>query len=322
MKKQEGHAVFPLRFNWSKISWIIAVEIALITFIASFFLPGGDDFYRYYYPFANGCLNCAFVPYYARWIFWPLSLLPPRIAWPTWTLLSTVGFIVLCRFTKVNPAIVLLSFPAFGQFWLGQVDIIIAIGLVLGVLASNPYLRGIGLLLALVKPQITGLAVLVLLYSQPRREIIKVLLPSFLTILVSLAVYGIFWPIHWLMHSWQNLPVHVWRLASLDISRYGFVLFFLPFLFKSVHSRFKAGLVVSAIATPFFGVYSYLVFLIFGMPWWSLLLSYAWILMYPLYGKESMRFAWILPIAMLGNLLIQEIGDNGSNSETPNKATA
>jgi hypothetical protein len=68
---------------------------------------------------------------------------------------------------------------------------------------------------------------------------------------------------------------------------------------------------LSALATPFFGVYSYLVFLIFRAPWWSLPLSYAWLLMYPLYGKASMRFAWVLPIGLLGYLLVKEINYSG-----------
>ncbi len=249
-----------LKLNWSKIGWIVAIETASIVFIASFFLPGGEDLYRYYYPFANGCLNCGFIPYYAQWILYPLSFIPPRLAWPVWTLISAIGFISLCRFTKVNPALILLSFPALGQFWLGQIDIIVAIGLVLGLLSTNPYIRGICLLLALIKPQIAGLPVLILLFNQPRQEIIKVLLLPMVAMFISLVVYGFSWPIDWFMNSWNNLPVHVWRMASIDTWRYGLVFVLFLLMFKSIQSRFFAALAISAIASPFFSVYSYLIF--------------------------------------------------------------
>lgn len=294
------------RFNWNKIGWIVAIEVGVIVFIASFFLPGGDDLYRFYLPFANGCLNCGFVPYFARWILWPLTLLPPRLVWPIWTFVSVVGFISLCWYTKANPAIVILSFPAMGQFWLGQIDIIIATGLVVGLLATNPFLRGIGILLALVKPQLAGLGVLILLIHQPRWEITKVLIVPFMAMIISFLVYGFTWPIDWLTNSSDNLPVHVWRLASRDIWPYGIVFVLTVFVFSPLRSRFEATLMLSALATPFFGVYSYLIFLIFRAPWWSLPLSYVWLLMYPVYGKASMRFAWILPIGLIGYLLVKE----------------
>lgn len=290
------------KFNWEKISWIIAIEVGLITSIASFFLPGGDDLYRFYLPFAAGCLTCGFVPYFAQWILWPLTFVPSQLAWPVWTTVSVAGFIVLCRYTKVNPAVVILSFAALGQFWLGQIDVIISIGLAIGLLAVNPYWRGMGILLALVKPQIAGLAVLVLLIHQPRHEIMKVIAIPFVAMIVSFIVYGFSWPIDWFLNSSGHLPLHVWRLAPRDVWPYGIVLILTIFVFDSLQSRFEAALIISALASPFFGVYSYLIFLIFRAPWWSLPLSYAWFLMYPVWNSSAMRIAWILPIGLLGYL--------------------
>jgi len=296
------------KFDWNKIAWIVAIEVGVIVIIASFFLPGGDDLYRYYFPFANGCLDCGFVPYFAEWILWPLSLVPPRLAWPVWTTVSVVGLIGLCRYTKVNPAVVILSFPALGQFWLGQIDVNIGAGLAMGLLAANPYVRGAGILLALVKPQVAGLAVLVLLIHQPRREIIKVLVVPFVAMLLSLVVYGFAWPIDWVTNSLNNLPVHVWRMASRDIWPYGIVFILTVFAFKPLRPRFEATLIASTLATPFFGVYSYLVFLIFRAPWWSLPLSYIWFVAYPIWGNESMRLAWVLPMGLLGYLFSKKRG--------------
>ena len=294
------------KFNWHKVGWIIAVEVGVIFIIASFFLPGGDDLYRFYLPFAQGCLNCGFVPYFAYWILWPLTLVPAPLTWSFWTTISVAGLISLCHYTKVNPAIVILSFPAMGQFWLGQIDVIVATGLVVSLLATNPYLRGVGIVLACVKPQLAGFAVLILLIHQPLRELAKIVIVPAAVLIISLLTFGLTWPMDWLMNSLNNLPVHVWRLASRDMWPYGIIFIFVVFMFRSLRSRFDATLMISALATPFFGVYSYLIFLIFQAPWWSLPLSYAWLLTYPLYGKASMRFAWILPIGLLIYLLLRE----------------
>lgn len=295
-----------LKFNWHKIGWVVAIEAGIIIIIASFFLPGGDDLHRFYRPFSQGCLDCGFVPYFAQWLLWPLSLIPSALVWPVWTAISVIGFISLCGYTRVNPAIVILSFPAMGQFWLGQIDVIVAAGMVIGMLGSNPYLRGLGILLALVKPQLAGPAVLILLLHQSRPEIIKVLAIPLAAMLLSFWVYGLAWPLDWLANALANLPAHLWRLASNEFWPYGLVLMLLIGAFSPVEPRFKATLILSTLATPFFGVYSYVIYLIFLAPWCSLPLSYAWLLLYPFYGQNSIRFAWILPAGLLGYLLIKK----------------
>jgi hypothetical protein len=290
----------------SKLGQVVAVEVGIIMIVASFFLPGGDDLHRFYRPFAGGCLNCGFVPYFARWILYPLALIPARFVWPVWIIISVIGFIGLSRITKVNPAVVMLSFPAMGQFWLGQIDVIVLSGLVM-LSASNPYLRGAGIVLALVKPQLALLPVAVLLLCQPRREIVRVLSIPIAVMIFSFLVYGLTWPLDWVKNSLTYLPAHVWRLAAQAVWPYGIGL--IPVLFMIKSRRVEAALIVSALATPFFSVYSYLILLAFRSPWWSLPLSYAWLLLYPLYGVSAMRFAWILPVGLLGQLLAENRAD-------------
>jgi len=312
------------KYNWYKISWILTVEVGVIIIIASFFLPGGEDLHRFYLPFIHGCLDCGFVPFFAQWVLWPLSFVPPYLAWPVWTTISIAGLMSLCWYTKVNPLLVILSFPALGQFWLGQIDILIGTGLVIGLLAANPYVRGVGIVLALIKPQIAALAVLILLIHQPRRKVIKVLTLPFVAMIASFIVYGLNWPIEWLTNSLNTLPMHQWRLASRDIWPYGVILILAVFLIRPLRPRFEATLLISALATPFFGVYSYLVFLLFRAPWWTLPLSYAWILMYPAWGRSAMRLAWVLPVGLLGYLFYTERlqGKDGlANDTNPSSPT-
>jgi hypothetical protein len=300
--------------NWNRISWILAIETAILMVAASFFLPGGDDLYRYYIPFSQGCLDCGFIPYFARWILWPLAHLPYNFAWPLWTLVSLTGWLGLCRVLKANPALVLLAFPAFGQIWLGQIDLLICAGLALVLLAKNPYIRGAGLALALIKPQFSIIAVFYLLSRE--RQFLKVLVIPILIAAASLVVFGINWPIAWITNAIHHVPPHVWRLASVDIWPVGLALVWLPFLFVERRQRFEAAIILSAIATPFVGVYSYIIFLVFVRKnWWIVPLSYAWFLAYPLWQEGSMRLAWILPVALLIQMVLKKYLHRPAQSE-------
>jgi hypothetical protein len=286
----------------NRISWIVAIEITILMVIASFFLPGGDDLFRYYLPFSNRCFQCGFIPYFGYWLLWPLAYIPTNFAWPIWTVMSLTGWLGICWYTKVNPALVLLAFPAFGQVWLGQIDIFIGIGLALALLGKNAYLRGVGIALALIKPQFSIIAILYLLSRE--RELAKVLAVPIATAAASLLVFGVKWPIEWIVNATNHIPVHVWRLASMDFWPIGLLLVWLPFLFDDRRKRFEAGVLVSSISTPFVGVYSYLIFLVFvPKTWWSVPLSFSWLLLYPIWHEESMRLAWLLPLMLLLNMI-------------------
>lgn len=283
-----------------KISWVAAIGAALGLIAASFRLPGGDDLYRYYLPFAQGCLDCGYAPYFAQWFLAPLRILPAYpLAWPIWTIFSVTGILALAYFTKANPFLLLISFPMLGQVWLGQVDALVALGLVIFLFGKRPYLRGVGMIVALTKPQLTILPLLFCLLLESPRLIPKLLLIPALALVASLFVYGFDWIPHWLKNSTAGLPVHVWRLASLNVWRAGIFLTPLPLFFRGKRERLISGLLVSALATPFYGVYSYLVFLLFEVKWWHVLLSYAWLIWFVFWQETAMRMAWLLPLGML-----------------------
>jgi hypothetical protein len=293
-----------------KTSWIAALGVAAGMIAAAFLLPGGDDLYRYYQPFAQNCLDCGFTPYFAQWLLWPLALVPYPLTWPFWTILSLGVFLLLARRSGVNPFWLFISFPMLGQVWLGQIDLLICAGLLLLLMARSPYLRGVGIALALVKPQLTGIAILAMLLFEDRRNLLRILAAPLLVIAVSLAVYGTSWPLEWLQNARASLPIHTWRLASVSAWKYGLILVPAPLLFKERRKRLLASLLVSTIATPFFGVYSYVVFLLFNTSWWAAVLSFAWALAYPLFQEQAMQFAWVLPLALFANLICQELQSN------------
>lgn len=80
----------------------------------------------------------------------------------------------------------------------------------------------------------------------------------------------------------------------------------LPLFFREKRQRLPSGPLVSALATPFYGMYSYAVFLLFDVKWWMVLLSYAWLLGFFLWREEAMRLAWVLPVGMLIEMGIVE----------------
>jgi hypothetical protein len=281
-----------------KIEDAIAVELTLVITATTLFLPGGEDLHVFYRPFANGCLTCAYNPWQASWILFPLRLIPPVLLWPVWTLITLVGITWASRRVGTNAAFVLLAFPTLGLIWLGQVDALLIVGLALALTARSPYWRGVGLLLASVKPQVTGVAMLVLLWHDEER--LKTLIIPALVLIASVIAWGVDWPVRWLV-SRRAIEMPVWGLATLF--PYALIAFGGLFLVRDKQEQVTVALLASALAVPWFGIYSYAVFLAFFAPWWAIPLSYLWAAGYPWYGNTALRFAWILPLGLLIGLL-------------------
>jgi hypothetical protein len=276
----------------------VTIEIVVILSIATFLLPGGDDLYHFYLPFAHGCLDCGFAPYHASWMLYPMTFIQPRLLWPVWTLVTLLSLLWASHRLNTNALLLLLTFPAIGQVWLGQVDALLVIGLVLALLSPNPYVRGTGLVLASIKPQVTGVAILVIWRHELERW--KTLLVPLVVLLISLLVWGWNWPLRWLFAR-NEPPLHVWRLATLF--PYGLLTFLALFWLKDKPRQVQGALLASSLGMPFYGTYSYIVFLVFLAPWWAVPVSYLWFIGYPWYGNEAMRFAWILPMSLSVYLL-------------------
>ncbi|MEW5956860.1 MAG: glycosyltransferase family 87 protein, partial [Chloroflexota bacterium] len=270
--------------------------------VGSFFLPGGNDLYNFYLPFAGGCLNCGFVPYFARWVLVPLTWLPSDLVWPVLVIVSLVILLLTCRYIGHNPLWLLLSFPTLSMIWLGQIDALIIAGLAIALLASSPWLRGVGLSLAAIKPQIAGLAIIVLLAHERGSNLLKILVAPIVVGVVSLLIFGLDWPFLWLANASQ-VPLHAYQLDVVDPLPY--LLAPLIFLFQGRQGKLRAALLITTMASPYFGLYSYTVPLSFGIPGWGVLLSFIWPLAY-ISGTHLLRLVWIFPIALLVHQYIQE----------------
>ncbi len=277
---------------------VAAFGVGLGFIIASFILPGGGDLYEYYLPFAQGCNTCGYVPYFARWVLFPLAGMPESWSWTVLVAVSAGLFMWVARQNDINPLWLMMSMPMMSQLWGGQIDVFVVVGLLLVLRGKTPLVRSMGMALALIKPQLSFLALFFLFLSEEKQSRWQLLVMPALVLGLSLVVFGNQWITEWLSHA-LTLPPHLRRQASIDIWRFGIWLLPLPFLYRDRLQRLVVSLAVTAIATPFFSVYSYVIFLAFFAPFWSVILSYLWLAGWPILGESAIRLAWILPVGIL-----------------------
>jgi hypothetical protein len=286
--------MFSTKRKLRRLTHIIASETVLALFVASFYLPSDEDLYKYYLPFTQSCFECGFNPWHAMWILLPIRLIPVSVILPVWVLVSTIGVYWGALKLDVNPALGFLCFPMLGMLWLGQIDAVILIGLMLALISPSPYVRGFGLLLASIKPQISGIPTLIFLWYD--HEHFKTLLIPALFFAATTVAWGVDWPIRWLLSDPEPSP-HVWRMGNLYPA--GMIAFAAIFLVKGLREKIVVSLYAAAIGLPWFGSYSHMIFLAFFMPWWALPLSWAWALATPSMGDYALRLTWLLPLGLL-----------------------
>src|SRR5574341_943222 len=255
----------------------VAIEVILIATAFAVFAPGGQDLRGQYIFVAQGCIECGYTPYHASLILAPLGIIPPEIVWPVWTLATLAGLAWLCSRMGVEPAYALLAFPTLASVWLGQIDIVIALGLFLALTSPNPYVRGVGLLLASIKPQVAGPAILLLWLRDDSR--LKLLVAPMIVFAVSLLIWGWDWPLRWFSYITQNPRVDTWVSTLYPVGLLAFLA--VPF-FREKRAQLTMTLLATALSVPRFYSYSHLVFLPLFAPWWVLPLSYAWLALAPL----------------------------------------
>jgi hypothetical protein len=261
---------------------LITIEIALLLALIIPFIPrSGEDFRTFYQPLARGCLECGYNPPHASLILKPLAFIP----WSLWPALTLLLLLWSTRRLSGDPLKLLLAFPTVGLLGLGQVEGVLAAGL---ALALTTPLQGVGLVLLTVKPQVTGPLMLWVIWRNPRAAV----LPG-LFLLITLLVFGPAWPLDWLFHG-QRPGGHWWMLASWY--PYGLALFLVPAVWKRGPLSVLAA---SALAMPHFSVYSYSLLFLFPVPWWLVLLSWAWLPFIPFLGSYVLVTAWVVPLALL-----------------------
>jgi hypothetical protein len=72
-----------LRLAWNAIRsprWqpVIYAEVGALIVLALAVMPGGFDYLHFFHKVAQGCVKCAYNPYFMEWFLKPLGLLPWR----------------------------------------------------------------------------------------------------------------------------------------------------------------------------------------------------------------------------------------------------
>lgn len=301
----------------SKLNWLILTEIGLLLLAGLFIYPAGDDFFNHFGPMARGCVTCGYNPYFTSWFLYPLSWLPWKANYLVWIALTLAAFTIAARYFATDPIRVILSFPMMWALWLGQIDALPLAGLVLGdyaVRQRRPLILGLALVLMATKPQLTlAVVVLYLLYTT---SWLKALLIPAIVASLSFLVWGLDWPLQWLAHR-PEFNYTPW-LASLW--PWGLVTFIPAVLIPSeLSQRRRMLLYASAIGLPFFGSYSYTLFLVQGAPWWSIVATYIPTILVLFFGAGAARLMVLVPIALLAVeiLAARRLNLAGLSSQTP-----
>jgi hypothetical protein len=279
-----------------KMEWVVSIWGAMLMVVLSAtILEGGIDMKLFYIKFAAGCLSDCRVltPYFLQWFLYPLTWLPESWLWPVWSTVTLFGILGVLWAKDYSP-VVIFSFPVVGLFWYGQIDVIVIVGLALLTEPKlNPHLRGLGLFMALVKPHLSLFIMGYILLSD-YRQAWRLLVVPMLGFIISLFIYGFFWPVVWAHHLGQS-PMDSWRLAS---AMWPGLWLYAPLLLRQ-----KTVVQFSPLALPNVSYYDYSVFLALAetpRPWETVALSYLVIIVcYPLLGHNVMLVAPMIPISLL-----------------------
>jgi hypothetical protein len=238
------------------------LAIIFVLAVSTPFLNGGFDFLTVYrVGTLEGTYGTAvFNPWPIYFLFYPFSILPPRLGYLLWNLAGATCFIYAIHRFKGSYLYFATSLPCVWIFFNGQIEGFITLGLVLATL-PNPLLAGLGLTLLSLKPQF-GLFVIAFIILHRRDW--RILAVPALVYGLSLVLWG------WWIPTWFK---SVWRQGDnlTSISFYPYGLLFLPLLWSQRNSL-KAWIFTEGIAMPYFAVYSLAPLFTTRMPLWISLL--------------------------------------------------
>jgi hypothetical protein len=249
-------------------------------------------------------------PYWARWLFSLLKFPPEPVAFIGLSLASTVMLYLAVRIFGGKHWQVFTSFAFAWTLFYGQIDGLVIGGLLLAWWAcvqKRPVLIGAGIMLALIKPQLSLPMVVALWYWSPSR--LKALILPILVMVGTLLQWG------WWIPEWISKVFDTQYLITLsrNISLWPvlgpWVWLVWPFVLWVRMPRDKKLLaiaVTTAMTAPYFPLPSAVLLLTFPVPVW------VWgLVQIPLFGSVVgywvYRLGLILPPALLSWILWPEV---------------
>jgi hypothetical protein len=297
------HTAFSIRTR----IWAITVAIAISIWLIYASLGSGLDYFGGYRDLVLGADLASqdflvFAPPWLATLLSPFVYLPDRIGFALFLAFSV--FIIVFSTHNLNGHVipVLLSAQLSWILWWGQIDGLAILGLALAWIAYKKkswILMTAALLLALLKPQISLIPVLLMWWWMGKRRW-KTLLLSAIFGIASLIIWGP-WPI-WIfskiIHFTQVRSYEMWN-TSLGLIA---IPLFIPALFMPLKNRSKRLLAITAttlLVSPYMPYYSTLVLLCFPLSWWIYPFAFLGYLPNILGTEVAWRGITLLPILIL-----------------------
>jgi hypothetical protein len=244
----------------------------LAFYLSVAYLFGTPDWRDYYLPAVhNYAIPGLATPPYALALFQPLSALGQTGGGLALAILNAAGLYLACRLVGGRFNWLLVSMPVMIVLIYGQLDGLVALGLVMGIKYARDGRIGLSaasLLLIGLKPHL-GLVAGIIMLVKGRWSMIKPVLLTSGLVAVSGLAYSDRW-LEWLsglghLPQFTGLPYNIglfpWGLAVL-----------ISGLALGLH---LPGLILAGLLSlPYVGYYSVIVVMVYRWPWWAYLLTW------------------------------------------------
>ena len=243
-------------------------------------------------------------PYYARWFFQLLAAADLHVVFLSLSLLTILSLYFSLRVFGGRHWVVFISYQLFWLFFYGQFDGIVVGGLALAYWAvekKKPVLLGLGLTLAMLKPQLSAFLMILFWWWSPSRW--KSLIIPTLMMVISFIQWG-FWVPSWVLSLFgfkeifypTATNISLWPVAGPWVLLIWPIICLLPLDRKNRIIAVTAGTMISV---PYFPIYSSLVVLPMQIPVIAYALFQVSALMIFL-GPIVYDFLKIVPVIILG----------------------
>lgn len=148
---------------------VFTIAIAIgIWFAYTFLYPyRGTDWLESFKPASNGNFQHVVVPYWGLFTSWIPAQLAEPFGFGLWVGLGMFLVILGARYLNAPLLLLVTSYQFHWVVFSGQIDSYVIFGIIFGIWAvwnSKPYLLGVALMMALIKPQISLLPALILFW--------------------------------------------------------------------------------------------------------------------------------------------------------------
>jgi len=258
---------------WGAAAWLVGFV----------YLRGAPDWEVAYLPATLGDYVTAPLvanPPYILFLFYPLSILPPRIGGVILALINLVCLFAASRITGANKWLLLLSFPALIVTTFGQIDGLVALGAVIGSVAvrkNSGLLLGLAFLLLGLKPQVGCVLVIVyLVWMLSEGHCLDAGIATGVCVGVvglSFLAFG-FWLPDWINKIVVSIITGGDEFTSFEIGLFPFGLVALAGSLCFAREDVPAILTGTLLASPYAGYYSLVSALAFPLPWFVYCLTW------------------------------------------------